>query len=135
MATPESAILGMECLRWLSNVRANLRDNATAYKAQAAVVGADLTKLAGVMTADATELLKTIAAIETIAADATKRAKLVECLSVFSITLGTANSDVTELKNAAVALRDAVKTTKAEIDTAANAVLANVRSYELPKRI
>lgn len=135
MATLESLMLGHEAVRWLSNVRSNLRENAAAYKIAAARVGADLTKIAAVMTADATEILKTIEAVNGIAGDATKRAKLSEFLTVFGITIAQANGAVTELKNATTALRDAAKTSKVEIDTASDAVLSAVAEFTLPKRV
>lgn len=133
-ASLESMMLGFEAVRWLSNVRRNLRENAAAYKVQAAVQGADLTKIAAVMTADATELLKTIAAVKDIASTPARRTKLTDYLTIFGVTLANANAAVTELENAAVALRDASKTTKAQIDAAADAVLSSVTSHDLPVR-
>jgi hypothetical protein len=134
MATMESLILGFRAVEWLSQVRRNIRQNAQEYKAQAALPGANFAAIGAVMTADAQELLKTIHGIEDIASVPTRRTKLVEFLTVFGITLQQENAVLTELENAAEALRDATKTTKAQIDAASDAVLAAVANYDLPSR-
>ena len=137
MATLEAIILGHECVRWLSNVRQNLRDNAKAYKQRADVVGADLAALAATMTADGAELLKTIKGVEdqtdAVLAPAA-RALVTDFLATYGETIVTLDSAITELKQAARGLRDASKTTIPEIKAASNAVLAAVTDYKVPRR-
>jgi len=137
MATLEAIILGHECVRWLSNVRQNLRDNAKAYKQQADVVGADLARLAAIMTSDGSELLKTIKGVEdqtdAILAPA-GRALVGDFLATYGESITTLDSAITELKQAARGLRDASKKTIPEIKSASNAVLAAVTDHKVPRR-
>ena len=113
MATLEAIILGSECVRWLSNVRANLLDNAKSYKQQANIPGADLTMLATVMTADGAELLKTIKGVEdqTGIVNVDGRALVVSFLGVYGADVASLDAAITELKQASRGLRDAPKTT------------------------
>lgn len=137
MATLEAIILGHECVRWLSNVRQDLRENAKSYKQQADLPGADLARLAAVMTADGAELLKTIKGVEnqTDAVLAPAARTLVsDFLTTFGENIATLDAAITELKQASRGLRDAPKTTVPEIKAAANDVLAAVADYKVPRR-
>lgn len=134
MATMESAMLSMEVLRWASNVRRNMRDNAQAYKAQL-VGGTAVAEVATVMTDDAGEYLKTIGGLQQILGTPESKAKLIDGLSVYSIDITETEAEFATLETASIAQRDAPKKTAAEINTAADAVLAAVAPYELPQRL
>lgn len=134
MATFETAQLGIVVFKWASNLRRNIRQNCTEYKARL-TAGQPVATVAAVANADAAEYLKTIGGLDLYISDAGKRAKLLDGLAVYSINQATAQAELSALRSAAEGQRDANKNTANQINNMADAILAGLPAYEFPARL
>lgn len=119
----ENVTLALHSIQNLEGLRLDMRRNALSYKAN---VAEHFERVVEVMGRDAAEYLRRLGWQRAIAQDQAKRAKLVDGLQRLNIVISEAAGYLTELENAATALRDAPKTTAAEVTTAADAILAAV---------
>lgn len=133
MATFETAELGIRVFQWASNLRRDIRRNASRYKAQL-TAGVPVATVAATANADAAEYLQTIAALDVFISDTNKRAKLLDGLSIFGIVQATAQTEFSQLRTAAEGQRDANKNTATQINNMANAILSGLPAYEYPVR-
>ena len=134
MATFETASLGLAVMEWVRNLRRDIRSNAAFYLAEIAR-GRPVGQLAALVAQHAGEYLALIGGLDLYISDATRRAKLLDGLAVFSINQATASAQLSALRTAAEGQRDAPRTSYAEITTLANSILSGLAAYDLPQRI
>lgn len=134
MATIETDKLTERVLHYFERTRSNLRSNAMLYKAQLAA-GRSVKQVADVATADALLYIRNLGQIKAIDDTPARRTKLTDGLTARGITLTEVRSEYTTLRAAAVAQRDAPKTTAAEINAMADATLAAVVEYDMPDQM
>ena len=134
MATIEADKLTERVLHYFERTRSNLRSNAMLYKAQL-VAGRTVRQVADVATADALLYIRNLGQIKAIDDTPARRAKLTDGLTQRGITIADLRAEYATLRAAAVAQRDAAKTTAAEINAMADATLAAVTEYDMPDQM
>ena len=135
MASFEGVQAALESIRWLSNVRRDIRANAAIYKTLAAGGKATAEQLAALIATDASEMTKTVAAIETLVADPKAWTEIEKVLSIFGLGQADLDAVIAELKDALAALSAVDVKSTADAVAAADAVDGAVADYALPKRI
>ena len=128
MATIERIGLVLQLVHNTYNLMRNWRDNATDYKARAAVQGVNVGALAAIMVADADQFLARIASMT---AAVTRNQTLVSnALTDLGLTLSALNTLKTTLEGVANHTKAASLTTTQAIIAEGDYILANVPNYE-----
>lgn len=110
----------------LMNLQTAMRNNAIAHKAMAQAQSPDLVTLQGFVSACALTYLGNLQWIIDLRNDPVKKQRLLDIVTLLGWTESDITSVVTPLRQAAVALRDAPRTTYAEIIAACDALLTSV---------
>lgn len=134
MATIETDKLAERVLYYFERTRSNLRSNAARYKLML-LAGRTVAEVAAVALSDANLYILNLGKIKTIDDTPARRTKLVDGLTARGITITDVRNEYTTLRAAAVAQRDAPKTTAAEINAMADATLAAVAEYDMPDQM
>jgi len=133
MATIESAKLAIDFINWCSNLRKNIRDNANQYEIYIAN-GNSTEKVVELMTADAQEYLKTVAALEQLLADPEKKQKLLDGLALHGLDEKAAADELTVLRISAEKQLTDPKAGNQDITALSAAICDTTTEYVLPKR-
>ena len=114
----------------LTGLQRDMHHNAVTHKAMAQAQSPDLSTLATFVRDAVLEYLRRLQWIIDLRANPTRRQRLVDMLASAGWTEQEVVDFVRELRNATIALRDAPRTTYAEIITACDQLLATVDAPE-----
>lgn len=128
MATFESVGVVFQIVGNIYGLVNNMRDNAAAYKTQAAAPGANLVTIASVMRADANLYLERIGWISSLATR--NLTVFTNALAIFGMVPSDATSLRTTLTNVCNHTIAATLNTQANINTEADYILANTPTFE-----
>lgn len=112
--------------RNLVQLQGDMVRNANTHKAMVTAQSPDVTTLAGFVQDCAASYLTRLQWVIDLRNNPTRKARLLEMLALMGWTEADIVDVVTALRSAAIALRDAPKTSYAEITAACDAVLAAV---------
>lgn len=110
----------------LMNTQRDLRNNALAHKAMAQAQSPSLATLQGFVSACALTYLANLQLIIDLRADPVKRQRLLDAIGLMGWTETDITDVVTSLRQAAIGLRDAPRTSYVEISSACDSLLAFV---------
>ena len=130
MATFENMDLADQMRRILDNFRRCLHKNAAAYTADIDAGRRTMDDAAAVIAADGTNMIRIIAEVKRITDDPAKKDLVLDGLAVYGISGATALAAITEIRDAAVLMRDNTITTRAQWDGAMAWIAANVTVHE-----
>ena len=129
MARLEEYTLARDTVQNVEGLRRDMRRNAAGYKADRLSSRLSIAQLGQVMAQDASEYVRRLGWQDRVDTGAL-RLTLANGLAALGIPPTEVRAAVSELKTTATALRDAPKETAADIDAAADAVLATVAQHE-----
>jgi hypothetical protein len=121
-ALQRERVLG-QIINAMGDLRRSLRNNAAGYKTAAQNQTMTVADIAAGLNGTAAGAMTCLNQLLAISNDATRKAAVVEALTRRGLAWADAVADYQELRPIAVALRDASKTTYAEIVSACDAVL------------
>jgi seryl-tRNA synthetase len=133
MATFEDYEVGEAALRFLRNVRKDLRTNVQLYREHLAR-GATVEDVARLAEADAQQNLITIAAVQALDDSPEDQRRLTTGLACFGIDADTLRAEIAELRTVATAQVDAPKDRAEDIAAMAAAIESAVPAPRVPTR-